>query len=178
MGRYVCRRLLGTLPVALAVSLIVFLVVNVLPGDPVQAMFGPGESVAPEVLAALRTSLGLDRSLPERYALELRVSHIMGLLGLTVEGALEELGLTVDPAKPTGRPTPMGNRSRTWDAEEILSSWELERIEVPADADDAVLGAIGRALLVDFKVAVGEPQAILWGLTEALRRRRGTALGT
>ena len=99
MGRYVCRRLLGTLPVALAVSLIAFLVVNVLPGDPVQAMFGPGESVAPEVLAALRTSLGLDRSLPERYALWLG-RLLRGDLGVSVrtgQPVLELIGQRVPP---------------------------------------------------------------------------------
>jgi peptide/nickel transport system permease protein len=99
VGRYVCRRLLGTLPVALAVSLIAFLVVNVLPGDPVQAMFGPGESVAPEVLAALRTSLGLDRSLPERYALWLG-RLVRGDLGVSVrtgQPVLELIGQRVPP---------------------------------------------------------------------------------
>jgi peptide/nickel transport system permease protein len=67
MPAYVLQRLAGTIPVALFVSLIGFLVVHVLPGDPIQAMFAPGDAVAPEVIAALRESLGLDQGLVERY---------------------------------------------------------------------------------------------------------------
>ena len=95
MMRYVLQRVGGTIPVALMVSLIAFFVVNVLPGDPVQAMFGPGEGAAPEVLAALRTRLGLDRSLPERYLLWLgRVAQ--GDLGVSIRSGQSVLTLIAE----------------------------------------------------------------------------------
>lgn len=95
MTRYVFQRVGGTLPVALMVSLITFFIVNVLPGDPIQAMFGPGDSVAPEVRAALRASLGLDRSLPERYLLWLsRVAR--GDLGISIRSGRPVLDLVLE----------------------------------------------------------------------------------
>jgi peptide/nickel transport system permease protein len=95
MTRYVLQRVGGTIPVALMVSLITFFVVNVLPGDPVQAMFGPGEGAAPEVLAAVRARLGLDRSLPERYLRWLgRVAQ--GDLGVSIRSGQSVLGLIAE----------------------------------------------------------------------------------
>jgi peptide/nickel transport system permease protein len=66
--RYVLRRILQGIPVLFIVSLIVFLALNLLPGDPVMArqgtMVGPGYA---EIVAELRQQMGLDRPLPERY---------------------------------------------------------------------------------------------------------------
>lgn len=49
-----------------AVTLIVFGLVHVIPGDPAEVMLG--ELATPERLAAVRQSLGLDRPLPVQYA--------------------------------------------------------------------------------------------------------------
>jgi len=93
--RYVVQRVGGTIPVALMVSLITFFIVNVLPGDPVQAMFGPGDSAAPEVIAALRAQLGLDRSLAARYVLWLgRV--VQGDLGVSIRSGQPVLDLIAE----------------------------------------------------------------------------------
>jgi peptide/nickel transport system permease protein len=65
MTRYLVRRLLLTLPVLLGVATLVFSLIHLVPGDPVQAMLGEG--VAPQDVAEMRTRLGLDRPLIVQY---------------------------------------------------------------------------------------------------------------
>ncbi|MFF0437554.1 ABC transporter permease [Streptomyces sp. NPDC004327] len=71
MGRYVARRLLQMIPVFLGTTLLIFLMVHSLPGDPVLAMFGD-KGADPATLAAKRHELGLDKSLPEQYFVYMR----------------------------------------------------------------------------------------------------------
>lgn len=66
MRAYVLQRLLLAVPVVVAVSLIVFTLVRMLPGDIAAATLG--QSATEERLTALRKELGLDRSMPEQYA--------------------------------------------------------------------------------------------------------------
>lgn len=65
MGRYILRRLLSMAPVLFLVSLIVFSLIHLTPGDPVLTMLG--EEATPETIAAMRAKLGLDRPLPVQY---------------------------------------------------------------------------------------------------------------
>src|SRR5678816_2643557 len=67
--RFLVRRLLLTIPVLVGVATLVFSLIHLVPGDPVQAMLG--ESASPQDVAQLRTRLGLDRPLYEQYALSL-----------------------------------------------------------------------------------------------------------
>jgi ABC-type dipeptide/oligopeptide/nickel transport system permease component len=55
-----------TLPVLLGVSLIVFLIVHAIPGDP--AVIAAGLEASPETVEKIRRDLGLDRPLPEQFA--------------------------------------------------------------------------------------------------------------
>jgi peptide/nickel transport system permease protein len=66
MGNYILGRLLRAVPVLLIAGFIVFLLLHLVPGDP--ATMRAGVDATPEDIAALRTDLGLDRSLPEQYA--------------------------------------------------------------------------------------------------------------
>ncbi|HEV8633103.1 MAG TPA: ABC transporter permease [Chloroflexota bacterium] len=66
MASYVLRRLLLMIPVALLVTVIVFTLMRLSPGDPV--LVYAGEERDPESLAQIRRSLGLDRPLPFQYA--------------------------------------------------------------------------------------------------------------
>ena len=59
------RRAGGLIITLLAVSLLIFAVMEVLPGDPAEVMLGT--SASPETLAALRHSLGLDQTFILRY---------------------------------------------------------------------------------------------------------------
>ncbi len=60
------ERLLQLVPVLLGVSLIVFMMLALTPGDPVEIMIGD-QNMSPEQEALLRADLGLDRPLPERF---------------------------------------------------------------------------------------------------------------
>ncbi len=60
------ERLLGLIPVLLGVSVIVFLMISLTPGDPVEIMLGDSRAT-PEQIAALRHDMGLDRSAMERF---------------------------------------------------------------------------------------------------------------
>ena len=64
--RRLLERLIGLVPVLLGVSVIVFLMITLTPGDPVEIMLGDSRS-SPEQEAALRRDMGLDRPLPERF---------------------------------------------------------------------------------------------------------------
>ncbi len=66
MIAYVVRRLIGLVISLFLVSILVFLAMRVLPGDPAQVMLGM--EAEPETLARLRQDLGLDRPLPIQYA--------------------------------------------------------------------------------------------------------------
>ena len=65
MTRYIIRRLLLMIPVAFLVTVIVFLLLRLAPGDPV--LIYAGEDRDPASLEALRHSLGLDQPLPVQY---------------------------------------------------------------------------------------------------------------
>ena len=61
MTSYAVRRLLGLLPVLFGVSLLIFFITRIIPGDPAVAMLG--ERGSPQTLERLRTELGLDEPL-------------------------------------------------------------------------------------------------------------------
>ena len=60
------ERLLQLVPVLLGVSLIVFVMMALTPGDPVQIMIGD-QAITPEQEAGLRHDLGLDRPIYQRF---------------------------------------------------------------------------------------------------------------
>jgi peptide/nickel transport system permease protein len=67
MVQMVARKALPLILVLLAVSFLTYLLVDLLPGDPVLQLIGP-QNVSPENLAAVRADLRLDDPLPARYA--------------------------------------------------------------------------------------------------------------
>jgi peptide/nickel transport system permease protein len=87
--RYVARRLAALLATLLCVSVLVFVVVRVLPGDPVAVMMGTEGSR--EVADRLRTAMGLDRPLAVQY---------VEWLGAAVRG---DLGRSIQYDVPVGR---------------------------------------------------------------------------
>ncbi|MFZ5992972.1 MAG: ABC transporter permease [Deinococcota bacterium] len=66
MTRFFLRRLVGGLPTLLLVTVMVFALTRVLPGDP--ALLLLGEEATPELVAKLRDELGLNRPLYVQYA--------------------------------------------------------------------------------------------------------------
>ncbi|QQP92181.1 ABC transporter permease [Skermanella sp. TT6] len=67
MLSYALRRLAMIVPVLFGISVIVFLIMALIPGDPALAILG--SFATPENVAGLRQELGLDRSLVEQYGI-------------------------------------------------------------------------------------------------------------
>ena len=59
------NRLLSAIPVVLGITIFVFLIISLIPGDPATAILG--SYATPENVAKINKDLGLDKSLPERY---------------------------------------------------------------------------------------------------------------
>jgi len=117
VSRFLVRRLVLAIPVLLGVATLVFSLIHLIPGDPVQAMLG--DAASPESVIELRTRLGLNRPLHIQYAAFLmgvargdlgvslrtneRVSSaIAARLPATVELALAAMLVAVVIAIPTG----------------------------------------------------------------------------
>ena len=65
LSAYVLRRLLHLVPIALGVTILVFFLIHLVPGDPARTILGNQATDAR--VAALRHSWGLDRPLPAQY---------------------------------------------------------------------------------------------------------------
>ena len=65
MYKYLLKRLLSLIPVLFVVSLAIFLLIHLVPGDPAAAILG--EEASPEQIAALREQLGFNDPLPVQY---------------------------------------------------------------------------------------------------------------
>ncbi len=82
MTRYIVKRLLAMVPVLFLVSLIVFAVIHLIPGDPAVIMLG--EEATPQSIAALRKDWHLNDPLPVQYVSWL--SHVLrGDLGNSLQ---------------------------------------------------------------------------------------------
>ncbi|MGQ3028893.1 MAG: ABC transporter permease [Ferrovibrionaceae bacterium] len=64
---YLVRRLATAIPTLLLVSIAVFALIRLIPGDPVQLMLG--DSADPQSVAALRMQYGLDQPMPVQFGL-------------------------------------------------------------------------------------------------------------
>jgi len=67
MSRYVIRRLIQAVPLLIAISVIVFAIIEVAPGDPAQMYIDPEKGADPAYIEAVRHSLGLDQPVYVRY---------------------------------------------------------------------------------------------------------------
>jgi peptide/nickel transport system permease protein len=81
MRAYLVRRLLSLIPVLVGITLLVFALRQLIPGDPATVMLG--EQATPEQVAALRTRLRLDQPLPLQYG-----AFLLGLLHLDLGQSL------------------------------------------------------------------------------------------
>ena len=88
MLSYIAKRLLLSLPTLILVSVIVFFLIRLIPGDPAQILMGEGADKA--AIESLRTELGLDRPLPIQFA-------------TWVQHALRgDLGTSISTGEPVG----------------------------------------------------------------------------
>lgn len=65
MGSYLVKRILGLIPLLLAVSFVIFIFIHLIPGDPARMM--AGRDATNVEVEALRVSLGLDKPIVEQY---------------------------------------------------------------------------------------------------------------
>jgi len=67
MGKYVVRRLLQMMLVLFGATIILFLCLFVVPGDPITTLQGEGRQLDPSTRAALEQRYDLDKSIPQQY---------------------------------------------------------------------------------------------------------------
>lgn len=89
MIKYLARRLVSIVPVALGVATLTFAIIHLVPGDPVVAMLG--DTAAPADIEEMRHQLGLDRPLLSQYA-----TYLGGL-------AIGDLGESTSYRKPVSQ---------------------------------------------------------------------------
>jgi peptide/nickel transport system permease protein len=144
MGRYLLRRLLVALLLAVGAASLVFVLLHAVPGDPVRIFLG--DFATEDQVVAVRHKMGLDRSLPEQYAgwllgvargdLGISLAQnvpVANLVGERVPRTLELAGLSVLLALAIGVPLGVGaalHRGQAWDLALTLAS--LASLSVPA----------------------------------------------
>jgi len=117
MSTYLIRRIAQTLPVLFLASIIVFVFIRLVPGNPALILAGP--DATPDTIVAIRQQMGLDAPLPQQYLIW--IGHVLrGDLGrsfinrlpiaqliaaampATLQLALIALGLAVLVGIPSG----------------------------------------------------------------------------
>lgn len=82
MGQYFLTRLLTTIPVILGVTIAVFSMLHLVPGDPVQMMLGEFQT-SPAQIEQLRAQLHFDEPIPKQYGRFL-LGAVQGDLGYSI----------------------------------------------------------------------------------------------
>ncbi|BAS26387.1 ABC transporter permease [Limnochorda pilosa] len=143
MGGYILRRLVAVIPVVLLVSVLVFSMQHLLPGDPALAL--AGEERDPQVLAEIRAKYGLDRPLPVQYARWAALA-LRGDLGDSIRTRLPVTSLVVEKLPVTAElailsflvalavAVPLGvlaaiRRDTVWDA--LATTGALSGLSIP-----------------------------------------------
>jgi peptide/nickel transport system permease protein len=88
VGAYIVRRTFGLVPVLIGVTIVVFLLLRLTPGDPATVMLG--ERGTPERIAQLRQQMGLDRPIWVQY---------LDFVNRTLHGDLGKSIISGDPIR-------------------------------------------------------------------------------
>lgn len=119
MGKYILRRIALLIPTLIGMSIIIFGMVRLMPGDIVDSLVGLDPTVTPEAKAELRRAYGLDDPVPIQYAKWIAgifqgdlgrsyrtrqpiTQEIVNALPVTIELALFALFMSVLVAIPLG----------------------------------------------------------------------------
>ena len=92
MGAFLARRLAGVVPVIFGVSIVIFMLIQLAPGDAATVLLGPQASEAAKI--ELRHTLGLDRPLVLQYVVWL-VRTLSGNFGTSIATQLPVATLVV-----------------------------------------------------------------------------------
>ncbi|MBN9623617.1 MAG: ABC transporter permease [Actinobacteria bacterium] len=97
--RFLARRFLQAIPVVLGVTIVVFFLIHLVPGNPARTALGT--NATPQAVAALEHKWGLDTSLPQQYWLFMK-NLLSGDLGTSLryeqsagELAIERMPVTI-----------------------------------------------------------------------------------
>lgn len=98
MGNYIIKRILGTIPLMFIISILVFMFIHMIPGDPVRMMVG--KDVTGQQLAVIRNDLGFNKSLPVQY-LTYMDNLFHGNLGMSYRTGLPVSKIMLSDLGPT-----------------------------------------------------------------------------
>ena len=100
--KYIVQRLFMSVAVLFAVTVMIFLIVRLSPGDPVQSRIGPYGDYSEENIARIEAELGLDKPLPVQYLIWLK-DCLHGDLGVSLrngasitEQVMQKLGISLE----------------------------------------------------------------------------------
>jgi len=141
MTSYLVKRLLSVLPTLLLVSMLIFGLQQLLPGDPAKIL--AGEEQDPNVVAYLTAKLHLDEPLPVRYGYWI-AGVVQGDLGESVRTQLPVLSLILQKLPVTAELA-------------FLAMCVAIVIGIPA----GIASAVGRGTVWDYAANV----FVLWGLS-------------
>ncbi|MGZ9809534.1 ABC transporter permease [Pseudoroseicyclus sp. H15] len=96
---FLIRRILGAIPLLFGISLVLFVIIHLAPGGPLD-VYADNPSVSPEALAQIRESFGLDDPLPLQYVKWLG-SMVTGDWGLSIRTGRPVLDEIVTRLGPT-----------------------------------------------------------------------------
>lgn len=144
MRKYILKRLLSMMPAVFVVSVVIFLIIHLTPGDPAAVMLG--DQADPEAIAALREALGLNDPLPVQYLRwlggvlqgdlgqslysdESMVSMLLSHLGPTLSLTVFALAISLIVAVPLGI---LAARKRGALADNAISVFSMIGISMPS----------------------------------------------
>ncbi len=85
MARFISRRLFHLIFILIGVSILVFLTLRLIPGDPAHLLLG--EFASPQDVARIREKLGLDASYPYQYFIYIR-NLLSGDMGISIRSGV------------------------------------------------------------------------------------------
>ncbi|MBY3257284.1 ABC transporter permease [Rhizobium laguerreae] len=137
MLQYSLRRLIIGIGMLVALSMLIFLLLRLTPGDPIDAYIDPNLPMSPSDLADLRRSLGLDQPLPVQYLGWLQQA-LTGNLGYSIKRLDQPvLGLVLSRIGPT-----------------VLLMGTALAFAIVAGFTFGVIGAVRRNSLADLSLSV------------------------
>jgi len=90
MRNYILKRLLISIPTILGISIVIFLIMHLIPGDTISALIGTNYQLTEAQAQSLRAYYGLDKSLPMQY-INWLWNALQGNLGLSVRAGIPVL---------------------------------------------------------------------------------------
>ncbi|QKK33564.1 ABC transporter permease (plasmid) [Rhizobium indicum] len=137
MLQYSLRRLIIGMGMLVALSMLIFLLLRLTPGDPIDAYIDPNLPMSPSDLADLRRNLGLDQPLPAQYLGWLQQA-LTGNLGYSIKRLDQPvLGLVLSRIGPT-----------------VLLMGTALAFAIVAGITCGVIGAVRRNSLADLSLSV------------------------